>query len=221
MPKNSNSKFFFKNRSDAANQLIDDMPIQSLREQSVTVIAISDGAVVIADRVARALDAPMDVLLSDAVYAPNNPELPIAMVSETQTMVMNRVLVDAFEINEDYVYSEAQRRYDDQVLSHVYRYRHGEPICSVEGRVVILVDECVETGITTLMAIKSMIEQRATNVYIAVPILDVSVHDNLVSACDGVFCPHTIRDYISIEYYYQTLEKPTFEAIERILHPHE
>ena len=221
MPRNSSSKFFFDDRIDAANQLIDDMPIKSLKDQSVTVIAISDGAVVIADRVARALDAPMDVLLSDAVYAPNNPELFIAMVSETQTMVMNRVLVDAFEISVDYVYSEAQRCYEDRVLSHVYRYRHGEPICSVEERVVILVDECVETGITTMMAIKSMIEQGATNVYIAVPILDASVYDNLVPACDGVFCPHTIRDYISIEYYYTNLEKPIFEEIERILNTHE
>jgi len=221
MPRNSNSKIFFADRLDAAEQLIDAMPIASLKERAVTVIAISEGGVEIADRIARVLDAPMDILLSAAIPAPNNPALPIAMITETQTLVMNRAWVDAFEIDTDYVYGEAKRCYDEKVLSHVYRYRHGEPIRSVAGRVVILVDECVETGITTLVAIKSMLEQEATNVYLAVPILDVAVKENLMPVCDGVYCPHMIQDYISIEYYYKTLEKPTFEAIERILEDHE
>jgi putative phosphoribosyl transferase len=86
---------------------------------------------------------------------------------------------------------------------------------------VVLVDECVETGITTLAAIKSMLEHSAMNVYIAVPILDAAVRDNLIQVSDGVYCPHTIQDYISIEYYYKDLEKPTFETIERILEAHE
>ena len=221
MPKNSDSKLYFRDRLDAAAQLIDAMPIRSLRDQEVTVIAISEGAVVIADRIAQALDAPMEILLSEAVYAPNNPELPIAMISETQTLVMHRALVEAFGIDEDYVYNEARRRYDDEVLSHVYRYRQGTPIGSVQNRVVILVDECVETGLTVMTAIKSMLEAGAMNVYVAAPILDADVQENLITVSDGVFCPHTIRDYISIEYYYETLDKPTFETIERILKDHE
>ncbi len=221
MPKNSDSNFLFSDRDDAARQLIDALPIDAFSQRDVIVIAISDGAVPIADRVARALEAPMDIFLSAAIPAPQNPELPIAMVSETQTMVMHRALIDAFGIDEDYVYAEGERRYEDEVLSHVYRYRHGEPIRPVKGRAVILVDECVETGITTLVAIKSMIEMEAKNVYLAVPVLDKAVYENLIPVCDGVYCPHTIRDYISIEYYYENLEKPTFEAIERILESHE
>jgi len=221
MPKNFDSKIYFRDRLDAADQLIDAMPAQSLRDQDVIVVAISEGAVVIADRIARALNASMDILLGDAVYAPNNPELPIAMISETQTLVMHQALVEAFGIDEDYVYSEAKRRYENEVLSHVYRYRQGTPMCSVDDRVVILVDECIETGLTIMTAIKSMLEASATNVYVAAPILDRDVQENLITVSDGVFCPHTIRDYISIEYYYETLEKPIFETIERILNDHE
>lgn len=221
MPKSSDSNVLFVDRDDAAAQLIGAMPIDHFQARDVTVIAISEGAVVIADAVARRLEAPMDILLSEAIPAPKNPELPIAMISETQTMVLNRAWIEAFEIDEDYVYGEGERRYDSQVLSHVYRYRQGEPIASVRDRVVILVDECVETGITTLVAIKSMIEQGAKNVYLAVPILDEAVYANLTPVCDGVYCPHTIRDYISIEYYYETLDQPTFETIKRILKDHE
>ncbi len=221
MPKSSHFKIYFRHRQDAADQLIEELPVDTLRQQAVTVIAISEGGVEIADRVAQALDAPMDILLSEPIPAPNNPDLPIAMITETQTLVKNQALIDAFGIDDDYVYNEAKRRFDDQVLSYIYRYRHGGSIRSVSRRVVLLVDECVETGITTLAAIKSMLEQGATNVYIAVPILDAAVRENLLQVCDGVYCPHTIHDYISIEYYYEQLERPAFEAIERILKNHE
>jgi len=221
MPRNSHFKIFFEDRFDAANQLMDTMPMDAFKKRDVMVIALSNGGIEIADQIARKLEAPMDILLSDAVPAPNNTEYPIAMISETQTLVMNRALIDAFEIDEDYVYSEAKRCYEDQVLSHVYRYRHGEPIRPVAQRVVLLVDECVETGLTALMGIKSMLEQEATNVYLAVPILDETVHTTLIQVCDGIFSPHKVRDYISVEYYYQEWKQTPFETIERIMEYYE
>ncbi len=220
MPKNSHFSTVFKDRRDAAAQLIEAMPIADLKEQAVMVVAISKGGMVIADALARALSAPMEILLIEPVPAPHNAALPIAMISETQTLVMHRALITAFGIDEEYVYDEARRRYDEQVVSSVYRYRQGTPIRSVAQRVVILVDECAETGMTVLTAIASMLEQGATNVYVAVPILDRQVYANLIQVSDGVFCPHVIRDYISIEYYYETLETPTDSAIERIRTSH-
>ena len=221
MPRNSDSKILFHDRFDAADQLIEAMPMESLKEQQVSVLAISEGAVPIADRVAQALGAPMDLFFSEPIPAPNNPDLPIARISETQTLVMHRALVEAFGIDEEYVYSEAKRRHDDAILSRIYRYRHGAPIRPVVDRVVVLVDACVETGLTALTAIKSMIEAGAQNVYIAVPILDASVRDNLITVCDGVYSPHTIQDYIAIDYYYDHLEPLTEETIERILQTYE
>ena len=39
---------------------------------------------------------------------------------------MHKALIDSFEISEDYVYGEAQRKYDEEVLSYVYKYRKGK-----------------------------------------------------------------------------------------------
>ncbi len=229
MPKNSHSKFLFRDHRDAADQLIEAMPIASLIGQQVSVLAISEEAVSIADRVAQALRAPMDLLLSAPIPAPHNPDLPIAQITETQTLVMNRVLVEAFGIDEEYVYDEAKRRHDGVILSRMYRYRHGEPIHPVTDRVVVLVDVCVETGLTALVAIKSMIDAGVQNVYLAVPILDASVRENLITVCDGVYTPHAIRDYITMDYYYEHTEPLTEatnnetkeETIERILQSYE
>jgi putative phosphoribosyl transferase len=159
----------------------------------------------------------MDILLTEPIKAPNNNDTTIAMISETQEVVMNKALIDSFEISEDFVYTTAQDKYDDEVVSYVYRYRKGEPLVSLEDKDVILVDECVESGLTMMVSLKSVIERGAKNVYIATPILDKSVFDNLQSVCDGVFCPHKIEHYISVEYYFEKFDPISFKEIEDMM----
>ena len=207
----------FADRDAAAKELIEIFPENLFEPSNTVVIGISEGGVFFADRISKALKAQMDILLTEPIMAPNNPKLAIAIVSETEEVVINKVLIDAFEIDEDYVYSEANRKYEETILSYVYKYRKGVPLRPLEGKHIILVDESIETGLTMTVALKSMIELGANSVYVAAPVLDFTVYENLLSLCDGVFCPHRIRDYISIEYYYETLDKLDFESLEKII----
>jgi len=212
---------YFEDRKDAAAQLIETLPLELLRKNETVVIGVSEGGVYFADRIAKAIGSPMDILLTEPILAPNNPETIIAMISETEEVVMHKALVDAFDINEDFVYSEAQRKYDEEILSYVYRYRKGKDLLSLKGKYVVLADECVETGLTMMAALKSVIAREAKNIYIATPILDREVYENLLTVCDGVFCPHKIQDYISIEYYYKYFAHPSFEEILHIVESYE
>ena len=221
MPIDSDRSFYFEDRDDAAGQLIETLPLDLLRENETVVIGVSEGGVFFADRLAKALHAQMDILLTEPILAPNNPEVAIAMVSETEEVVMHKALVDAFDINEDFVYNEAQRKYDEDVLSYVYRYRKGKDLLPLKGKYVVLADECIETGLTMMVALKSVIAREAKNIYIATPILDKSVYENLLAVCDGVFCPHKIEDYISIEYYYRVFKQSSFEEILHIVESYE
>ena len=221
MQSNSDHNTYFKDREDAAIQLIETLPLELLEENDPVVIGVSEGGVYFADKIAKAVNSKMDILLTEAILAPNNPELAIAMISETEEVVMHKALIDSFGINEDYVYGEAQRKYDEEVLSYVYKYRKGKDLVSLAGKYVILADECVETGLTMMVALKSVIARGAKNIYIATPILDKTVYENLLNVCDGVFCPHKIQDYISIEYYYKNFEPLTFEDITEIIDSYE
>ena len=217
MQNNLDHNIYFKNREDAANELIDTLSLKMLQENEAVVIGVSEGGVYFADKISKAIHSQMDILLTEAILAPNNPELAIAMISETEEVVMHKALIDSFGINEDYVYGEAQRKYEEEVLSYVYKYRKGKDLVSLEGKYVILADECVETGLTMMVALKSVIARGAKNIYIATPILDKAVYENLLKICDGVFCPHKIQDYISIEYYYKNFEPLTFAEITEIV----
>jgi putative phosphoribosyl transferase len=212
---------YFEDRKDASEQLIETLPVKLLSENETVVIGVSEGGVYFADKIAKAIDAQMDILLTEAILAPNNHELSIAMISETEEVVIHKALTDAFDINEDYIYSEAQRKYEDQVLTYVYKYRKGKDLVPLQGKYVVLADECIETGLTMMVALKSVIARGAKNIYIATPILDKAVYQNLLTVCDGVFCPHKIEDYISIEYYYKDFEPLSFEEIASIVNAQE
>ncbi len=217
MPNDLDRKYYFENREDAAIQLIDALPLDLLTQNETVIIGVSVGGVYFADLVAKKVNAQMDILLTEAILAPNNSELPIAMISETEEVVIHKALTEAFGINEDYVYAEAKRKYEEEVLSYVYKYRKGKDLVSLEGKYVVLADECIETGLTMMVALKSVIARGAKNIYIATPILDKAVYQNLLTVCDGVFCPHKIQDYISIEYYYKNFEPLSFDEIEEIV----
>jgi putative phosphoribosyl transferase len=221
MPNDSNPNHYFTDREDAANQLIETLPLDLLDRDKTITIAVSEGGVYFANRISRSLKSPMDILLTEAILAPHNREVVIAMVSETEEVVMHKALVDAFGINEDYIYSEAERKYEEEILSYLYKYRRGKEILSLEGKYVLLVDECVETGLTMMIALKSVIERGAKNIYIATPVLDRSVYENLLGICDGVFCPQKIENYISIEYYYERFQHSTFDEIITTIHDNE
>jgi len=220
MPNDLDHNFYFNNREDASIQLLEALPLELLSNNETVVIGVSEGGVYFADAIAKKVNAQMDILLTAAILAPNNSELAIAMISETEEVVIHKALTESFGINEDYIYSEAHRKYEEEVLSYVYKYRKGKDLVSLQGKYVVLADECIETGLTMMVALKSVIARGAKNIYIATPILDKAVYQNLLTVCDGVFCPHKIQDYISIEYYYQNFELMTFEEIEKIIALH-
>jgi len=221
MQKDLDHNYYFENSKDAVQKLIEVLPLELLEENETVIIGVSEGGVYFADQIAKATDAKMDILLTEAIMAPNNPELAIAMVSETEEVVMHKALIDSFGISEDYIYSEAHRKYEEEVLDYVYKYRKGKDLLSLKGKYVVLVDECVETSLTMMVALKSVITREAKNIYIATPILDRSVYENLLSVCDGVFCPYKIDDYISIEYYYKNFKTLDFKEISEIVKSHE
>jgi len=217
MQNSSNLEVYFKNRKDAAEKLIGTLPLDLLLSNETVVIGVSEGGVYFADQIAKAADATMELLLTEPIMAPNNDELAIAMVSETEDLVMHKALIESFGISDDYVYAEAERKYEEEILSYLYKYRKGNELTSLKGKYVVLADECIETGLTMMVALKSVIGEGAKNIYIATPILDRTVYQNLLSVCDGVFTPYKIQDYISIEYYYEVFAPMGYKDVMQII----
>jgi putative phosphoribosyl transferase len=211
------NKTIFKNREEAFKELFDELPLGVFALDETIILSVSEGGVYFAEQLSKKLDCRMDILLTEPIYSNLNKSLVIAMVGETEEVVIHKALTDSFHIPIDYIYAEADRKYSTEIVKYREKYRQGKVLDDLENKYVILVDECVETGLTMMTAVKTAISLGAKNIVIAVPILDNVVYKNLVTICDNLFCPHKIDDYVSIEYYYETLESFGFEEIEKIM----
>jgi len=147
------------------------------------------------------LKNPLEILFLEAIMAPNNAECEVARVSETEEIVLNENLIDAFEIQYDYIYGEAHRKHEEDILSSIYQYRKGRPFPSMQNRVVLLVDEGSETGTKFMTALKTVLAQKPKAVYIAVPVLPKDVLEVLETFVDEIFFLYDIDDYVETDLY--------------------
>lgn len=210
-------RYLFKDRLEAAGQLRELLPIDRMKSESWNLIAVSSGGLVIANEMNKRLKLPIDFIFSAGITAPQNPECELARVSETEEIVIHQALVEAFEIQVDYIYGEATRKHEEKILSAIYQYRKGEHFKSMKGKTILLIDEGSETGLKLMCAIKTAFAQKAKAVYVAVPIVPTSVAEVLEPIVDEVFCLQEIGDYIDTGYYYREFEPVDEETIETIL----
>ena len=210
-------KDILTSREEAAQRLQDTIPMERLKEESWNLVAVSAGGLALASLIKGELENRVDFLFSESILAPNNDECEVARVSESQEIVINEELVSAFEIQYDYIYGEAHRKHEENILSYIYQYRKGRPLLSVENQIILLVDEGSETGLKFMTALKTILTQKPKAVYIAVPVLPSDVLELLEPYADDIFFLHDIDDYVETKLYYRELENIDEDSIEKLL----
>lgn len=207
----------FKSRMDATIKLLDILPTEQMQREDWLIVAISGEGVPIANAIATKLGLYYDLLFTEAVYAPNNKECEIAMVSETEEIVIHNELVDSFNINLDFIYGEAHRKYEEKILKYVYKYRKGDLIGSLKGKNVMLVDEGCETGLTVLTAIKTAINAEAKSVAYATPLIPANVAIGLETVTDEIFTVYRVANFVNVDFYYRSVQPMEPDGIKMII----
>lgn len=210
-------KHILKNREDAAKKLSEVIPMQRLKDEAWSIVAVSKGGLELGSYLKGRLSNRLDFLFSEPIMAPNNSECEIARVSEGEEIVINEMLVSAFEIKYDYIYGEAHRKHEEKILSCIYQYRKGRHFASLENQVVLLIDEGSETGMKFMTAVKTVLAMKPKAVYIAVPVLPADVLESLEPFADDVYFLYDIDDYVETSLYYEEFEKVSEEKIEKLL----
>ncbi|MBN2816691.1 MAG: phosphoribosyltransferase [Campylobacterales bacterium] len=210
-------KHILANRQDAATKLIDVIPMNKLKEERWVSVAVSKGGLALGSLIAAKYNTPLEALFMAPIMAPNNPECEIARVSETQEIVINENLVSSFEIKYDYIYGEAHRKHEEDILSYIYQYRKGRPFPSMKQQVVLLIDDGSETGSRFMTALKSVLAQKPKAVYIAVSVLPTDVLELLEPFVDDIYFLYDIDDFVETNLYFENLEKIEDEKIELLL----
>lgn len=208
---------YFKDRDDAAAKLIETLPIERIRQEKWKVIAVSSGGLKIAATVAKRAGVTVDILFSQAIYAPANHDCELGRVSESEEIVVHEELVNAFEVQYDYIYGEAHRKHEEKILSSIYKLRKGKPFTDLEDEHVLLIDEGCESGLKLMTGIKTAMNMNAKAVFVAIPVAPKSVAEALNQIVDESYIVHEVNDYVKTYCYYKDFKPVSDKEIEAIL----
>ena len=197
----------FKNREDALNQLLDVIHLENLIKDNVILLALSAGGLLFANEISKRTNLSLDFLFSEPIFAPKNPDCKIAIVSESMDITINETLIDCFDISYDFIYGEAQRKYEEKILPDIYRYRKGQNLRSLDKRIVLIIDEGIESGLTISVAIKSCLKKGASGIMLAAPVISNDVMLLLDSSIDAIYSVYSPKHFVNTKHYFKQREE--------------
>lgn len=206
-------KIYFQDRRDAALNLIDILPIGKMKLEKWIVLSASYGGYNIAKEIAKELNAPLDMIFCDKIYTPNNKDCEIAIVTESEELVIYEELAKSFEISLDFIFSKSKYVHENLLNKQVFKFRNGKKLSELENKNILLVDEGLNTSLTIMACIKTAINLGAKSVSVAVPIIPTASIQVVESIADDLYYVKKIDHFIEIGHYYEELEQITFQDL--------
>ncbi|MBA3623066.1 MAG: phosphoribosyltransferase [Methylibium sp.] len=151
-------------------------------------MALPRGGVPVAVEVARALHAPLDLLLVRKIGAPGQPELAVAAVAEgtPPSVVVDEETHGWSGADREYVAREAQEQIREIDRRRVYL--RDAPRLPLAGHTVVLADDGLATGTTVRATLQAIQRQHPSRVVLAVPVGAAETVRQLSGAVDELVC---------------------------------
>ncbi|MGQ9497017.1 MAG: phosphoribosyltransferase [Desulfotomaculales bacterium] len=204
----------FADRVDAGRRLAERLRAEGLRPD--IVLAIPRGGVVIGAEVARALGVPLDVIVPRKVGAPHNPEYAVGAVTEDGTFIYDEQVLRALDLEPADLSGEVERQVQE-IARRTRLYRRDAPHPSLAGKSIILTDDGIATGLTTLAALRSLKKARPREVILAVPVASREALAVLRPEVDRVVCLLVPELFFAVGQFYREFGQTTDEEVIALL----
>ncbi len=190
--------------------------VEHLRDEDVVVVGLPRGGVAVAAEVARALGAPLDVILVRKLGLPWWPELAVGAIAETGVRVVNvRAAVDEGIGSE--ALAEVERREQAELARRADRLRSVRPAVDLAGRTVVVVDDGIATGATAYVACRAARRRGAARVVLATPVASPGWQASLGPAADEYIALRTPADFRSVGEWYLDFREVTDDEVAALL----
>jgi len=202
----------FTDRADAGRQLA--RLLQGLRGHNIVVLGLPRGGVPVAVEVARALHAPLDVIVVRKLGLPLDPEVAMGAIGEEGVRVLNPRVLTLAEVTEAQIHA-AERRERAVLDARVEELRRGRARLDLTGRTALIVDDGVATGSTARAACRVARHLGAERVILAVPVIAAQAEGELQrpagEAADEVIAVAAPFGFAAVGQYYRRFD-PTEDA---------
>lgn len=200
----------FRDREEAGRLLAERLR-EYVRETPI-VLALPRGGVAVGYEIARALDAPLNVMIVRKLGVPWHPELGMGALAESGALYLNQEVLGSVDLNAEEigkVIAEETR----ELERRVQRYRGGQPLQDVRGRTVILVDDGLATGSTARAAVRALRGFGARRIILAVPVAASETAEALRTEVDVLVCGEEPSDLWAIGNWYEDFHQMSDEEV--------
>jgi putative phosphoribosyl transferase len=178
----------FADRTEAGRALAQRL-VDAALVPPLVVLALPRGGVPVAAEVARALGAPLDLLLVRKIGAPWQPELAVAALvdGDPPDIVVDETTSRMCGVDRDYI--DQQARLEMREIERRRRiYLAGRAPVPVAGATVIVIDDGVATGTTIRAAMQALRRRHPARLVLAVPVAPADTVAELRAEADEVIC---------------------------------
>ncbi|MEV4455692.1 phosphoribosyltransferase [Microbispora sp. NPDC049633] len=184
--------------------------------EDAVVLGLPRGGVPVAFQVARALGAPLDVIVVRKLGVPYQPELGFGAIGEGGVRVLNPDVLRLANVTRDEM-AEVERRERAELERRAQRFRGDRAPVDLAGRTVIVVDDGIATGGTARAACQVARAHGASRVVLAVPVGAPETIASLRRDADEVVCLDTPDHFYAIGAWYddfsQTRDEDVIECL--------
>lgn len=204
----------FRDRQEAGRLL--GVRLQVYQGQDVVILALPRGGVPVGAEIAKALAAPLDIIIPRKIGAPGNSELAIGAVAHDGTVVLNHGLIKALSVTEEYIEAQAAQE-TREIERRLKEYRGNAPVREVAGKTVIVVDDGMATGYTMLATVRAIRKGKPRRLVLAVPVAPGDTVEEVGREVDEIVVLNIPEVFYAVGQFYRDFAQTSDDEVKSIL----
>lgn len=197
----------FKNREEAASLLA--KALKKYKGQNPLVLGIPRGAIPMAKIIADELEGELNAVLVHKIPSPSNEEFAIGSVG-LSGHIQKMAYTSSLHIPQFYIENAAKKQIE-MLRQRQKQYGLKDP--NYENRIVIIVDDGIATGATTLSAIYEVKEHRPKKLIVAAAVASQESAEKIRSVVDEVFILDTPDFFYAVGQFFEDFSQVSDEEV--------
>ena len=204
----------FRDREEAGRLLAQEL--SEYKGQKAVVLGILRGGIVIADIIARELDADLDVVMAHKLRTPGHEELAMGSVSEDGKVFLNPHVLQDIPVPESMIEKEkAAQLAEIKRRSEIFRRVRSK--ISLKDRIVIVTDDGIATGATTQATFWAVRLEQPKKLIAAIPVGPADNIKRLARDVDEMICLRSPPQFYAVGQFFMRFNQVEDEDVLKIL----
>lgn len=184
-------------------------------EKADIILGIPRGGVVVAARLAKDLNLPFDIIVTRKIGAPSQEELALGAVDPDGQVVWDQKLLDELKMKPEDLEQKIDAE-NKELKRREKLYRQDRFPLDVSGKTVILTDDGMATGSTTLAAVKYL-KRHGAKIILAVPVTSADALKKVENEVDKSVILQIPGNFAAVGQFYSQFEVTSDKEVVRTL----